>query len=245
MAFLPIFKRNFSPLSIAGGARSLAVWYDASDAAFLTLASTAITQMLDRSGNARHTAVQATAGKRPTFNATGQNSKGIATFDGGDILAMPSALYTVPAGANTVFVVSKRASEDATNDTIWEMASTATSTFFGLYASTSGAISFKNRITAAGTINSTGNTNTNFNIITTSRTGTTQAISVNAGTEATNANAEDVGTITSASLGSNTAETLQLNGAIAEFIMYNRLLSVAEKKQVQKYLSSKWNITIA
>ena len=59
---------------------STALWLDAADASTVTTVSGAVSQWNDKSGNSRH-ATQSTASKRPTYNASGFNSKGQVYFD--------------------------------------------------------------------------------------------------------------------------------------------------------------------
>jgi hypothetical protein len=60
-----------------------ALWLDAADASSITLASGAVSQWNDKSGNARH-ATQSTTNSRPSYSSTGFNSLPGVTFDGVD-----------------------------------------------------------------------------------------------------------------------------------------------------------------
>jgi hypothetical protein len=63
-----------------------AAWYDYSDSSTLTLVSGAISQVNDKSGNAR-TGVQTTASKRPALQSSIQNGLDVARHDGaGDLI---------------------------------------------------------------------------------------------------------------------------------------------------------------
>ena len=171
---------NNTPLLFGGGATGLLAWYDTSSSSYLTLDSTAITQMLDRSGNSNNTDVQATGTKRPTFNSTGLNSLGTAEFDGGDTLELPSALYTIPSTENTVVCVAKRTSEDATVDSMVTMSEAGATRFDLAFDSTSGQLNYRSNDSASGDVQKSGATNTGFQIIIGRRnTSTAQGINYN------------------------------------------------------------------
>jgi len=66
---------------------NLVAWFDAQDAASITQSSGAVSQWNDKSGNGNHL-TQATAGKKPTYSATGLGgAQPSVSFDGGDVLA--------------------------------------------------------------------------------------------------------------------------------------------------------------
>lgn len=66
----------FSPLDFAPKA-----WFDASDAASVTLDASAVTQWNDKSGNGYHLS-QATGANQPTYTTAGLNGLNVITFDG-------------------------------------------------------------------------------------------------------------------------------------------------------------------
>lgn len=226
-----------------GVGQGLAAWYDFTNAAYLTLSSTAITQALDRSGNGNNTDIQGTGTARPTFTASQVNGLPAAVFDGGDQLALPQAVIDLVNSANTIFVVTKRASEDATTDIVFSLGTGTTNKTFIIYAATAGRIEYRSNAGAGGNAITTGHTNTDFNIIKGRRSGTTQAISINGGTEVTGGTGDDGGTADAGLIG-NSLNGLFLTGSIAEIIMYNRSLSAAESTQVELYLSRKYGITL-
>lgn len=242
---LLFFEQPFTPASIGGN--SLKAWYDFSNSSYLTLSATAITQALDRSGNGNHTSVQSTGTKRPTFTTGALNGLSVASFDNGDTLSFSSkpTLFAVPNGANTVFTVSKRADEPGVADYVFSLNEGAGNTSGRLrsfFAGTAGSIAYASRTASNNSVNSTGNTNTNYNIIVGRRSSTTQAISVNGGSETTNASGEDESGIDGGWVGSNADSDSYLNGNIAEILVYNRSLSASEISQVAIYLADKWGL---
>jgi len=224
-----------------GQLSGLQTWYDASNAAYLTLSATAITQMLDRSGNGNHTAVQGTGTARPTWTANQQNGLPAAVFDGGDTLVLPAGLLTIPTGNNTIFTVSKRTTADAFIRRIITIgASGSTRTEVG-YTATANTVDYQSRNASGSMVAATGFTETNSIITSAYRSGTTQSISVNGGAATTNANGADATGITEGAIGANSlGNSLFLIGAVSEILIYNRALTTAEIAQVESYLNSKW-----
>lgn len=229
-------NRSFLPTNLTGNQ----LWLDASDLSTITTA-TGVSVWADKSGNGNN-ATQGTADDQPATGATTQNGKNILDFDGTETLILPSALYAIPADDSTIFVASKRASEDVSIDAMVGMGEDGVNNgYFLVYSSASGSIIFRNR-QLAGTVTSAGNTNTNFNINRGRRSGTTQAVAVNGGTEVTATTATDPTTVDIALIGGTASASLFLIGSIGEIIIYNRSLSTAEIAAVENYLTNKWAI---
>jgi hypothetical protein len=227
---------GFNPRQLS----NLLAWYDASDATTITESSGNVSQWDDKSDNANH-ATQGTGGIQPETDVNTQNGKNVLLFDGDDYMLMPSGVYSVMNGANTMFVVSRSDNANVQDSILnWD----AGSTVGGLrYKATAGSIEFSNGVFAG--VTSTGNTETNFNIIMGRRSGTTAAISINGATETTNTTAVNAAS-TRASIGTfgaGGADTL--TGDIAEIIIYNASLSASDISLVNTYLSNKWGIALA
>jgi hypothetical protein len=103
-----------------------ALWLDFSDASTVTLASGNVSQVNDKSGNARH-ASQANATFQPAYTATGINGLNVATFDGVND-GMAGVSIPVVGAAKSVFYVAK--STNATGGTIFQNRS-GSAPFFG------------------------------------------------------------------------------------------------------------------
>lgn len=198
-----------------------------------------------RFGN--HTAEQGTAAARPTYAVAQQNALPAATFDGGDTLALPSNLYSLTNGANTIFAVAKRNTEAGTTANIISMGDSAVANRLALsFNSTAGELLFRNDSGAGASVTLAGVTNTVYSIIRASFNGTTGlALARNNGTASTATTGALCNTIDRAYIGSRSATDLYLTGGIGEILIYNRLLTAAEIIQVNRYLSVKWGITIA
>lgn len=224
----------------------LQAWYDFTNAAYLTLASTAITQALDRSGKGNNTAVQGTGTARPTFTAAQINGLSSATFDGGDQLVLPAAIYNLPASSDiTIITVSKQATASGVQETVISSSSSSTRMAV-LYRSTASTVGFLSNDSGGGVLTNTATT-TNFNILTNIRSGTTQSLAVNNGTAATNTNATNVTGITIGYIGCGGASPGNqfITGTISEILIYNRVLSIAEITQVNMYLANKYGIWVS
>jgi hypothetical protein len=95
------------------GAPSLALWFDANDAASITHSSGAVSQWNDKSGNANH-ASQATSGLKPTYDATAASNKGAIVFGAGSTQKLLDLTSTLSTGtAWTVFSVAKMTAQSA------------------------------------------------------------------------------------------------------------------------------------
>lgn len=220
----------------------LQLWLDASDASTITKdGSGFVSQWSDKSGNANH-ATQGTGSNQPLTGVTLQNAKNVIDFDGGDALALPSGVYSLPYGSNTVFVVAKT-SLNTIQQRMINMTNAFSSDYGIEYSSTSGQLVFFNNPSGTG-INKTGVTKSNFNIICCKRDATSVSIAINSGTASSNSNGLDVPGINEASIGAYQSSSLFLTGSIAEIIAYNRFLSAVEIKQVEVYLSEKWEISL-
>lgn len=215
-------------------------WYDFSNAGSLTLVSSAITQALDRSGNGNHTDVQGTTTSRPTWSAAQLNGLPTATFDGGDLLILPSTLYSVPNGPNTVFSIAKKNTEDGNTQIVVWAGNTGTQ-WGSFYSANTGTVSYRQ----TGTLDNTGNTNTNYQLLEGDYNGiATINNRVNGGTATTAGTGIVKSDISTMAIGARTPNLLFLTGGIGEIIIYNRQLSAAEISLVSAYLANKWGVYV-
>lgn len=225
--------------------RGITAYYDTTLSEYLTLSGSAITQFLDRSGNGNHTGVQGTVGARPTWTSNQYGSTSAAVFDGvANFLALPSALYSIPNGNNTLFVVSKTAAPD-THQRLLDMTKAGSGRYLLEYGSVAAQMIFLSRNANSGGTSIDGITEANANIFTCYRSGTTLSISVNGGAESTNTNGVSEPGIDGGNIGANGGTPgLFLNGSIGEIILYNIVLSVQERMQVERYLSYYFGVAL-
>ena len=219
---------------------NIELWLDASDLPTITHTSGAVSTWGDKSGN-NNDATQVTVSRQPTTGVTLQNNKNVLDFDGGDSLVLPSALYSIPAGDSTVFVVSVQTSSAL--DYIISMTEGGASRYALRYNSGLTDIGFRSRSDSVNTVTATGGTSTNFQVLMGRRNGTLQAVSINGGSEFSNNLALDETGIDGAKIGNLTdAAGFQLTGSIAEIILFSRSLSQDEISDVVNYLKTKWSI---
>lgn len=218
-------------------------WFATTDRDFLTTISSAITTMLDKSGNELDTDVQGTAASRPTFTDAQQDGWPGSVYDGDDILILPSDFYTLPAGNNTIIAVAKRDTEDASGGYIFAQSEAAAVRHVLRFSGNAGQIDFASNDDGVTLLNS-GNTNTNYQIITAFRDGTTQSLSVDGDTAETDANGADEVGIDAATIGAFTTAIVDLNGGILELIILDSAASAADITIIEEMLEAKYNITL-
>jgi hypothetical protein len=213
---------------------------DAGDTGTITDTTGNVTLWGDKSGNGYNATTD--FGTPRTGDST-ENGLNIIDFTS-DRLFLPSALYAIPNGNNTAFVVSKRASEDGSLDSTIGAATGVTNEYFHTYSNVAGSQLFTNKSGGGGSATFAGATNTALNIATMRRDGTTQGISVDGDTEVTKTSATSSATIDDFFIGTAGSGAFPLNGSIAEIIIYDRALSANERAVVNQYLANKWGITL-
>ena len=231
-------KARFMPSRFDG----LQLWLDASDETTITDTTGNVTAWADKSGNGNNVT-------SPTFQPrTGdstENGLNIIDFTS-DQMIVPSALYSLPNGDNTVFVVSKRATEDGSIDATFGAATGITNEYFHIYSNVARTQSFTNRSGGGGAVSFIGpvGVNTNLNIAHMRKEGTDQTIAVNGGTEATPITASNTATIDDFFIGTAGSGAFPLIGSIAEMLFYDRNLSPSEISAINQYLANKWGVTL-
>ena len=223
---------------------NLSFWYDAADAGTITKdGSNLVSQWNDKSGNRNH-ATQGTGTKQPTYTLNQQNTLPTLVFDGGDTLVMPSGVYAFANGNQTLFCVAKRNTEAGTVNRLMSMNSGGAANFRLILGYSSVAASIQYGCNGTGTVASkSGATNTNYQIIQGGLSSTTQSVTFNNNTKGTGTGAAQ--TVDSAYIGSNTDTDRYLTGGIGEIIAYARALDATEELTINRYLATKWGITLA
>ena len=236
-------RRNAAPV-VSG----LAAWYDTTQSAYMTLVGTAITQILDRSGNGNHTQVQSTGTARPTLTSNQINGLSCAVFDGGDTLQLPSSLLSIPNSGNTIFAVAN-CTDNSQQRRIIAGTDGGTSRYklsFGTKAGSGSTTTstFGNFTTGTVGADFTTGANTNYQVFTGTFSGTTETLSVNGQTEVSDSNAGAF-TATDMYIGSQVGSLSMHVGGIAEILIYNRVLTPSEILKVNLYLANKYGIWIS
>lgn len=185
---------------------------------------------------------QSTSGNRPTWRTSVVNSQHIVRFDGSnDTLVGPSFSSLT---ASEMFVVVKIDTDPPGVNTaagMWYFGSHATDSH---YPFTDGTIYDAFGTTARKTtVNPTPALTSPrlYNVVSVSGEWTSFLDGTQIYTTATNT----VGFATTTYIGSNVAVDRCLDGDIAEFIIYNKKLSSAEKANVEAYIAARYALTIA
>lgn len=206
-----------------------------------------VSQWNDTSGQGNH-ATQGTASSQPIYTpALINSSKASTTWDGLGKFVLPSTLYTVPGGNNTIFAVSNSITFAVQQGILFMEASGSSRLRLG-FGTAAGAGSSTNSKFGNGPFvsdASAAGTNANFQILTGYRSGTTQSMQINNGTAVTNTNGANGTSITTALIGTNNAGTVSLTGNIAKILLYNRALAASEIVRINKILSLETAIVVS
>lgn len=209
----------------------LTVWYDAGDAATVTLTSSKVSQIDDKSGNARH-ATQSTATNQPVISSAYQNSRDVLQFyadSTADWLSVPSTGVT--AQPYTIFL-SLQIANTNTAETMFMNSNDVTlekSTRLFPYAG-SGTSMALDRPTAwfiYGVTFNGGSSLSSLNGTTTSQTSGSTVIS---------------GATTYIGARTNSTSTNPYRSYIGEFLIVSGTLSTANRQRIEGYLAWKWGV---
>ena len=231
--------RGGSGTAVPSRISGLTAWYDASDLSTITSSSGAVSQWDDKSGNGNH-ATQPTGGSQPTTGTVSVNSFNAIDFNGtSHNMILPSGLYSVPNGDNTIFVVQKI---DATAATQYSIALDGA----GNERLRVCPVDTSNPTMSASNFNQTSSvSNLNVTLSTTVprilcsvRNGV--AVDISADSLFGTAQPAVSFTATSGRIGSSCADLSFLNGVICEVYIYSRALTNAEMNIVGRYLEDKW-----
>jgi hypothetical protein len=250
----PIASGKFDPRSIAG----LVGWWDPSDTATVTTDSGAVSQLNDKSGLARH-ATQTTPNNRPAYSGT-INGRNVMTFDGSNDRLVTGLESNTLTGYATFFCVCQ---VDAT----WSDATANNKTpLYGRNASGAGAsygINLTTATPASGTLGlSVQWRGAGFNFVGSppvakgvpqllvgrpAATGRLRRVN-GSGSEVTSsppAAGTDAAAGNFLHIGEDPTQNRFWSDLIAEVLVYDRDLTLAEIAKIEGYLGKKWGITIA
>lgn len=241
-----LFSYPFDPGQLTG----LQVWYRASDGLWqestratpATANADPVGAWDDLSGNNRHI-IQATAGARPTLRTNVVNGQQIVRFDGSnDTLSVVSNLGMGSNIPFSLFIVFK---------------TTTGSSDAGLFGTTttagpSGNVFLINHHAGTNVYFYIDDAQPNYSL------GTSSFFIVGATWDGTT-NTNGIAMYKDGTSQGNTTATLQpsagtnghigqsttfFNGDMAEIVLYNRVLSTAERQSVERYLGSRYAITV-
>lgn len=219
-------SRAFVPTDIP----YLALWLDAADSSSVTLdGSNNVSQWNDKSGNARHV-TQGTTTTRPSYRTADLNGLNVLRFDGTDD-RMTASFTTIPQPTTTflVFRVSKVTGFQGFYDSL------ATNPHDFYLSATTPILESGSALSIYGgtaTVNvaalMSGQHNGTSSVL---RFNRSQVAAGNAGTS---------GLTSGISIGANRLSNSFVQGDIAEFLFYARVLTAGEITQIENYLSAKW-----
>jgi hypothetical protein len=233
---------GFTPRSISG----LAAWWDASDAASITTVSGRVSQWNDKSGNGVH-ATQTTANNRPVNTSQTLNGRAVMTFDGSnDIMSFTGTART----DETQFVVVRNnmVASAVSNQQILGDASSG----FGVTAVIKNDGSTNSDVfTHCGGF-SLGTTSARYQFPANNPFGPAVVSAIRSSASGGILRTDGVQRATCTTSNSyalarigGVGSSLPLNGYIAEIVIYSRALSVADVQRVERYLGTKWGVTVA
>jgi hypothetical protein len=220
---------GFTPPALPG----LHAWYDAAQIAASD--GDTIAQWDDESGNGRHLTVSAGA-VGPVFKAGVRNGHGVTRWPGvGALMQSPS--FTALAQPWSAFVVFRASQGSRLSEQVLGTLGSGS-----LQAASTGAYVLNGGV--PGNLTTSGGVKLNQLVaITGLFSPALSSIRVN-GTLGSTLETDATGTVTRWFIGASSVSSLGLNGDIAEIVLYNRLLTDTEAAQVERYLASKWALTI-
>ena len=240
----PIIGDGVAPTLWSPIQLSPAAWWDASDSTTITLNGSTVSQMNDKSGNARNL-VQATAALQPTFTTNGLNGLSTLTFASTGNVMTTSANFPLTGNATfSVFYVYRKTT--ATNGTLFG---------WGTTSAALGAFGFYDDNTFAGFAYAGANTyfvsvpsNNVWNLM--SYTKAAGAINTTSTSFLNGTDNTVAGSSTSTpnilsnlfALGRWADFSAAFIGNIAEMIITSTTATTAERQQVEGYLAWKWGL---
>lgn len=208
----------------------------------------AISQWDDLSSGAKH-AVQATAGKQPTYKTNILNGRPVVRFDGGDALQTPSIDLSAATGITTLIVFNSTIS--GTDQMLFEFSDNYNSynnAFSSIRASNNSAtLSARGSPSSYATASSGVITSTHAlasavidrNKISRETTGWKNGLFV--GSSAGGVLAGTFGNYP-INIAARNGTAFFLTGDIAELLIFNRVLAGHERARLEEYLAYKWGV---
>lgn len=218
------------------------LWLDAADTGTITASGANVSQWDDKSGNGNN-ATEGTESLQPDTGVATRNGHNVITVATSNNMDLPSALFSLPNGPNTIFFVAKLEEEEADTKRLITGTVSGASNFLFQYRATANSLAFASG-TTGGTVLNSGNANTSYQIMYGRRSGTTVALAVDGGAETTDTDGGDEANIDTLTLFSRDSAFNFFGGECGEIIWYSRSLSTVELTMVKSYLSNKWNITL-
>lgn len=224
----------FTPLEISG----LQLWLDANDTETITLNSNTVSSWNDKSGNGYHVS-QSTATNQPTYTYSALNSKNVVRFDGANDVLTNTTDTPVGGSTNrTVFVVFNHNSGIIKYPFVLGN-STSTGQAFGISQEiavrvNSGSRKWSTAVDSTHAIVTIVLDGTSTTDLSAWKNGSSLTVSSTA--------VQTINTAAGFIIG-NGPSGGNLQGDVAEIIVYNSALSTSDRQSVESYLSTKWGIS--
>ena len=228
---------SFLPDSISG----LKIWLDADDASTITEVANKVSLWSDKSGS-NNDFPQATGAKQPSTNTRTQNGKNVIDFDGSDKSIRNAVSSLSNSGGMDIFIVAK---QDVVSGTFLGNTFLRSGLELGIYTEAL-MFSFHSR-TAGGSFKSVKAAEDLsphvFTGIFPLNTGDFITARIDESQIGTTGGADMLYTNPALTIGvSDGFSQFDLDGYIAEVLIYNRNLSAPEITSVESYLNSKWGL---
>lgn len=221
------------PLQVTG----LTLWYDLQDAATVTVTSGKVSAIADKSVSANN-ASQGTAGNRPVYNATSLNSNPGMEFDGTTLQLNAGAAFAKLPG--TYFVIAKKSGSLSSKGAV--LGGTFAygpvyliGDYFYAADASGGGIEFDSPGITLNTafmytgFYGTNNSDTKMYLNNTNLT-----------PFAANTHLSAAGLTSVTYIGSDNANARSFYGSIGEILIYDNLISGADRTKIYNYLKAKW-----
>jgi hypothetical protein len=230
-------QTGFNPRSIL----NLALWLDAADSSTITT-STGVSVWADKSGNGRN-ATQAVAGKQPIRTNT-INGKSVITFQGTDDTMQIAANAAFNTASQTLIVVARQTT--AANQALFYKADSNSSEGVIVRYRSNLEFWYWAKNDASGILIGTANNpSTSAQVYATVLQPSSQVGFCNGTQVVSGTNAATYDNNSGPWLGSRRDISEYLAGDIAEVLHWSRALAASERNRVERYLGSKWGITVA
>jgi hypothetical protein len=245
LGLMALEKRLMLDASITG----TAIWFDAADTSTILDAegdnaasgaafSGSVATWLDKSGNGNHV-TNGTAGERPVYGVNTLNGNGLITFDGVNDRLLNGGV-SIPGNDITMFIVFNRTTA-AGRDAVFELGGGASRNAFFIN-NAGGLISYYSNSTFYNLPNAYNAGD--YTMVSMTHIGTSLNVWRDAGASITGGTALARAGTTGLYVGDDSSSGDQLQGNIAEIIVYDYILNAEERHYIENYLGAKWGLAI-
>ena len=216
-----------------------AAWYDASDAATLTLSGSSVTAWADKSGNDLHL-VQGVANKQPQFGVNTINGMTTVKFDGSNDNLVTGSNPFAAGGISDAMVIVVHRHDASARGTLFSLSGTSANT--GRWQAHAPWTSTMYFDAGGGRINTSYGVAVGDVILASFYNSTTEGVQQvykNGALLVGDTTANSTNTVGNIFMGSS-ADTQYQNTSIAEMIIINGTVGVDDRQKLEGYLAHKW-----